>query len=62
MTCRKVTGENVTVETGGVTMGYERRDGGKKGSESRSVETEFNNRDDDRKETGRKAARKSTTR
>ena len=53
MTCRKVTGEKVTVEKEGWTMGHKRRevcdrwkDEGNKGSDSRT--REVNNRDDDR--------------
>ena len=64
MTCRKVTGEKVTVvsvENEGVTMEHERREvyatGGnmKRSNEVRvDDEKEVNNRDDDRKKRGRK--------
>jgi len=75
MACRKVTREEVTVEERGNGTGEEKRscdrgkDDGKKGSESRCVEREINNRNGDRKkEAGKKgttektAGEKSTTR
>ena len=61
MACGKVTGEKVTVEEGGGDnrTGDEnsrcerRKDEGMKGSESRCVEMEANNRDGDRKKRRR---------
>ena len=63
MTCRKVTGEKVTVlREGGRDKGTgadrsrcdSRKDEGKKGSKIRCDQTEVNSKDDDRKKRGRK--------